>query len=155
VVFNIISAAGTVLALAFSLFALYRQRAMPRVEAHPVTLLPGRFVEMRILNTGTASARAPWFMLVADGQFVIGHAGAFLAPGKERKVRTEMQAKGRVDANSSGVVGCYDSKGRLVFWRMAGGRRRRRRTGTFQDAFEALYGSVMIGEQKGVFGAED
>jgi hypothetical protein len=153
-VFSIINATGTVLALALSLFALYRQRTTPRIEAHPVTLMPGCIVEMHILNTGTASARAPWFMLVADGQYVIGHAGAFLAPGKERKVRTEMQVNGRLDANSSGVVGCYDSKGRLVFWRMSGGRRQRRRAATFKDAFEALYGNVEIGEQKGVHGPE-
>ena len=93
-VFNIISAAGTVMALVFSLIALYRQRATPRIEAHPVTLVPGQIVEMHIRNSGTASARAPWFMLVADGQYALGHAGAFLAPGEERKYEPTCRWRG-------------------------------------------------------------
>jgi hypothetical protein len=136
VVFNLISAAGTVLALVLSVVALYRQRATPRFEGQLVVIHPTRLASISIRNSGTATARAPWFMFAAQGQYVIGQVGSgFLGPNDERSVPTDLAMPEKiVPGEIKGVVGYLDANGRHVVWSTIKGKRKRFKTTTYEEA---------------------
>lgn len=154
VVFSLISAAGTVLALSLSAVALYRQRATPRLEGQLVVSHPTRLARISVRNSGTATARAPWFMFVAQGQHVIGQVGSgFLGPDDGRIAPTDLAMNEKVAPREiKGVVGYLDSKGHHVVWSTENGKRKRFKATTYEEAFRHFHPDVAFGQQRGITG---
>ena len=115
---------------------------------------PTRLARISVRNSGTATARAPWFMFVAQGQYVIGQVGSgFLGPNDGRIAPTDLVMNEKVAPREiKGVVGYLDSKGRHVVWSTDNGRRKRFKTTTYEEAFRHFHPGVAFGQLHGVTG---
>jgi hypothetical protein len=148
--FQILSAVGTAVALVISGLSLYLQRPMPRLEAQLLWDVEG-YAGVAIRNTGKSSAKAPWFLL-ATGEFSTNThvANGFLGVEEAVLAQTGIPTASLKKGASRGVVGCVDHKGRNVTWDFDGGRAKRRKETTFEQAFRSFHKDFDFGVQTGL-----
>lgn len=146
---GIISISIAAVALVLSLVSLYMQRALPRMEGQ--VLHYGANVAVAVRNTGKAAAKAPWFTVEAPGgMWANNHvSNGFLGIDQNILAVTEIPTEALEGKQAIGVVGCVDSKGRFLYWPLDGGRKRRRNSVTFEEAFRSVNGRNIRGEQMG------
>jgi hypothetical protein len=111
VTLGIINASVGVVALVLSGLALWRQRALPRMEGQLVHDGSG-YAAVAIRHSGSSSAKAPWFLIATGSHSAIGHAGpGFLGVDQGRYVVTDIP-EGEIQTDAvRGVVGCKDAAG--------------------------------------------
>lgn len=136
-------------ALGLSIYSIWRQRALPFLEAQVIHDVATGAAAVSVRNNGTRSARAPWVMFATkDGSMSFcSHAGqGFLAPGEGRYILTTAAAP---IGEAQGVVGYIDRNAKHVVRRMDGGRPRRFKSGgkSFLDMFRAFHPDVSLGDQ--------
>jgi hypothetical protein len=148
--FQIITAVGTAIALVISGLSLYLQRPMPRLEAQLLWDVEG-YAGVAIRNTGKSAAKAPWFLL-ASGEFCTNAhvANGFLGADESILAQTGIPTAGLKKGASRGVVGCVDHKGRYLTWDFDGGRAKRRKTTTFEEAFRSFHKDIPLGVEAGL-----
>jgi hypothetical protein len=121
-VVSVVSAGIALIALSVSGLTLFLQRPRPRMEAVTVANMPYGELAVAVRNSGTSTAKRPWFTVaVDDSDYVNASPGAgFLGVGEGRYVVTNGQYPDDADS-LRGVVGCRDHRtNKLIAWSLDG-----------------------------------